>query len=1203
MFQASDIYTTSGDVKLWNNWTQHVSKYDASSFYNWEQDNLPLYDIEERTYENWEQHGYPTSCVDGFALAVSADAPADAVACNQNLFTDVSSAIESLPQHLRFPVVIEVASFAGLEDLKLHNIKMGYKGSLEIINRNFSKIYSTSATSKTVNSTAGEFEYGQITSITSTSLSGTIAATSALSISTPVYSATPDARNTAANIFVSVPGLGTGGYLPCKLSAAIKVADPQDLTLANKFAISNYDALTTDTSFLSDTSATNQITNTNILRTIPADSDGTNVVGMYYGNTFDSISVKNCDGPIYIRGFCADGAALRENPISIENSNVFLEDCAAVRGLEAGVKLINSKVAISRGLVAYRNYGITLPSTRVSNGLGIGLHAVNSEVTVKHERFATDKYGRANSAYDASGYPEDLLLNFSRNNIGVKLENSVIRGGANTSSIEQDNGTSYFQCEHNSEAGISLVDSTMELDGRVDVYHNYHGIKSKNSLLKLNQLTVEGNTRIGYHGINSEFIYNKDAEKVDTIAVVRDWPTRPQIDFLQNGQNIKLEGGSVLKPMYVTHMPEKYGEFLCGSSHGDVYEGDTVAGSLRGQSPVIQISNGSIGKFVHLKGIRNTIYSNNNPGTDLTSYGDIVLAEGGSEAVFHGSKNFATVIAGPASQFYQYNKAGVCAKDNSVVKFSGPTFIGQYGVDILATGNSEAILGPPFKNSGGEFKDFFDLSAKGNHTSVELHSTRACIVADDGSIINAEDLGNYATVWATTTAGTPTISDPGSYNYGNFTPNVSAVDGGSIQFYPNPAENELGGAVTASGTDDVETASLGDGIGEPAKALSTATVPLTFSTETSPNGVSYNHFLGDAPLGGAFDNEAFSLGGMCVRLLNGSTMNVRNVHFLTGYSHAPSGVIYDVSAGPANSDPGKCNRLFMWNIDNTSNLNAELVSVSASYPGQTPQMADAGYHGPTAYWTSSLAGSPDAAFGCPSATPDTGSFSVLDNYGKGDENHLWVSAVSGIEPHIRNITPSGVSVTAIDQVLSGTAFNYGYTTHQNLGPFRLYFSVDPAVNKIETATDGYTLGNHYTKFASGGKVGPAKQLMSQGYSLSSDARATVVSGEPYWDSLSQFTGDRGLAASGYAPSAMTASGYYYTKDFVQPAFNRVHIDESAANLFANAKNAATGKSNRPKLVTIFDSQQVESGDDMSVSSSPYGVGVRSLNNFDLNKRN
>ncbi len=69
-FNDTDIYTSSGSVMLQNSWTPYVSKYDTSSFYNWEQDNLPLYDLEERTYENWEQAGYATSGVTGFALTV-----------------------------------------------------------------------------------------------------------------------------------------------------------------------------------------------------------------------------------------------------------------------------------------------------------------------------------------------------------------------------------------------------------------------------------------------------------------------------------------------------------------------------------------------------------------------------------------------------------------------------------------------------------------------------------------------------------------------------------------------------------------------------------------------------------------------------------------------------------------------------------------------------------------------------------------------------------------------------------------------------------------------------------------------------------------------------------------------------------------------------------------------------------------------------
>ncbi len=86
-FNRHDIYTSSGNVMLHNAWTPYVSKYDTSSFYNWEQDNLPLYDLEERTYELWEKAGYPTSAVPGLSLTVSAHATADVLAANSTVFT------------------------------------------------------------------------------------------------------------------------------------------------------------------------------------------------------------------------------------------------------------------------------------------------------------------------------------------------------------------------------------------------------------------------------------------------------------------------------------------------------------------------------------------------------------------------------------------------------------------------------------------------------------------------------------------------------------------------------------------------------------------------------------------------------------------------------------------------------------------------------------------------------------------------------------------------------------------------------------------------------------------------------------------------------------------------------------------------------------------------------------------------------------
>lgn len=90
MFSPNDIYTTSGSNKLYNCWTQNVTKYTTSSFYNWEQDNEPVYDLEQRTYHNWEQLGFPTSSIPGLALVVSANTPAATTGCNSNIFPTFS---------------------------------------------------------------------------------------------------------------------------------------------------------------------------------------------------------------------------------------------------------------------------------------------------------------------------------------------------------------------------------------------------------------------------------------------------------------------------------------------------------------------------------------------------------------------------------------------------------------------------------------------------------------------------------------------------------------------------------------------------------------------------------------------------------------------------------------------------------------------------------------------------------------------------------------------------------------------------------------------------------------------------------------------------------------------------------------------------------------------------------------------------------
>ena len=138
-FNSNDLYTVSGGVDIFNYWNPFVTKHDSSSFYNWEQDNLPLYDLEERTFYLWEKFGYPLSGVPSMALLVSSTIPTD-TAASANVFTSVSAAIESLPEIIRMPTLIEVAVSGHIGPLDLNNIKCEDDGALEIINRGFAPL-------------------------------------------------------------------------------------------------------------------------------------------------------------------------------------------------------------------------------------------------------------------------------------------------------------------------------------------------------------------------------------------------------------------------------------------------------------------------------------------------------------------------------------------------------------------------------------------------------------------------------------------------------------------------------------------------------------------------------------------------------------------------------------------------------------------------------------------------------------------------------------------------------------------------------------------------------------------------------------------------------------------------------------------------------------------------------------------------------
>ena len=97
-------------------------------------------------------------------------------------------------------------------------------------------------------------------------------------------------------------------------------------------------------------------------------------------------------------------------------------------------------------------------------------------------------------------------------------------------------------------------------------------------------------------------------------------------------------------------------------------------------------------------------------------------------------------------------------------------------------------------------------------------------------------------------------------------------------------------------------------------------------------------------------------------------MFVRNVHFPAGQYNGDES-FYDPSASIAG-----CNDLFIWNIQDTSRLNASYATVSGVYPSL------AGYTGPrAAYASGAYVGVNEGSavsYAAYSGTPDTGTISV-----------------------------------------------------------------------------------------------------------------------------------------------------------------------------------------------------------------------------------
>jgi len=936
-------------------------------------------------------------------------------------------------------------------------------------------------------------------------------------------------------------------------------------------------------------SATNQATGAAILRGLIATSQNTG--GSLYLNTCKKISIKNCDGPIFIRNFCVDGEsgvdAGRDVGIEVTNSDVLLENCTASRCREAGFKFNNSKVVLSRSAFSYRNYKLDTLTSR-SNTPGIGFHAINSDVSVSSFLSGTAAQEAANPMagdFQASG--DDVMVIASRNSIGFQLDNSRLVGGFARLFSTNENSGGILSSELNTSCGIKLTNSQVNLDGLIDVYGNDTGIISNLSQVEFTNLCVEDHTNEGIVSKNSEFFL----KPMSTSPTNAGETGRKITDFNENGQHLVLKNQSTFDFEKVNHMPIRYGHISFSGSHGAIkYDANTA------YLPAISIEDNSDAKFLHTKIVTNS--------TALPSYGLAARAVRNSSLTLFGTGSGCSYVWGPDGAAIQRKIAGLYASDNSEINLHGPTVIAQFGIDVLAENNSTINICPPkVKDSWAYDASGFDLSSQGNHTSVELHSTRACLVVNKNSTLNMLDLGTYNSNWPRTSIGNGIYNAGTDYSVSSFGTS-SLIGSGSLQFYPNPNDPA---AASVPGTVAGTVGSI-------------PSLPI-FTEKYGMNTFMVNDtIINSTP--DFTSRAAISLGGVCVRAVEDSVVNVTNVHFPNGNQNSPlDGIIYNASGTT-------CDRLMIWNIADTSRFNAAFCSVSGMYP------SEAGYHGPSALWSSGVGGShvggnrePVIASGALEGTPDTGRLSVLDSFGAGSS--VWV-------------VPSGVSVNQnpayFYPVLKGTGINtidltgevaarlsqagmntsslatymYGASaahTYNNQGLFRIYWSPKSTAKFLQNDASGYDTGTSAPGSFSG-NVGPAYQIFSQGYNCSAPLSAMLLEGgvnaSSIYPSLLKLSASSVLIAKDNPGvyDKLWTSGFYYCNEFLEDNPQQCMLDESASDTFANSKNASLGSSSRPRKVTLYRSRSDSPnnrGAEAYQGDHHYSVGYKSSNIFDLKR--
>jgi hypothetical protein len=274
-------------------------------------------------------------------------------------------------------------------------------------------------------------------------------------------------------------------------------------------------------------------------------------------------------------------------------------------------------------------------------------------------------------------------------------------------------------------------------------------------------------------------------------------------------------------------------------------------------------------------------------------------------------------------------------------------------------------------------------------------------------------------------------------------------------------------------------------------------------------------------------------------------------------------------------------RIHMWNIADTSRLHAANIILNGNNP--TTECANNSFHGPIGRWANGAA---------------------CDYYGK---YGLASSAFDGF----------GLELPSVDSFYNLGVFRI---VGSHRGYLKTYSEVDYGGRPIQSQLVG------------GGS--PLDQINCQGYQTMFDAAINTpgaedlvtahVGLEPGLTPDTEPVFGRGLAGLPGAPGKINGvvsharmaegAGMLWDEGQLHPIFPlpplhldwqgyiRNWVDESAANLFANARHGASKKVNLLSIYRSSTSADIGGeGRDTTTGNPTFGVGVRSLNLFDLNR--